>query len=77
MKRRGGIRARGLSGGAVAASLDAAAEAAGFRAGSFQPFADRLPQLLDATERLTYEGYEANGLGDLRADSSCATAIAG
>jgi predicted exporter len=59
------IRDAGLSPSAVAASLDAAAEAAGFRAGAFQPFADRLPRLLDATERLTYEGYEANGLGDL------------
>jgi predicted exporter len=59
------IRDAGLSPAAVAASLDVAAAAAGFRPGAFQPFADRLPQLLNATERLTYEGYEANGLGDL------------
>ena len=56
---------RRLSPDAVRASLDRAAEASGFRPGSFQPFSDRLPRLLDATDRLTYEGYEANGLGDL------------
>jgi len=59
------IRAAALTPETVRASLDRAAEASGFRPGSFQPFSDRLPQLLDATHRLTYEGYEANGLGDL------------
>ena len=42
-----------------------AAAAAGFRAGVFQPFADRLPRLLDTSTRITYEGYVENGLGDL------------
>jgi len=59
------IRDARLSPDAVRASLDRAAEASGFRPGSFQPFSDRLPRLLDATDRLTYEGYQANGLGDL------------
>jgi uncharacterized protein len=59
------IRDARLSPDAVRASLERAAEASGFRPGSFQPFADRLPRLLNATDRLTYEGYEANGLGDL------------
>ncbi len=59
------IRDAGLSPDAVRASLERAADASGFRPGSFQPFSDRLPQLLDATNRLTYEGYAANGLGDL------------
>ena len=36
-----------------------------FTAGAFDPFAERLPRLLDTGERLTYEGYVAHGLGDL------------
>ena len=59
------IRDARLSPGAVRASLDAGGRSGRLPAGSFQPFADRLPQLLNAAERLTYEGYEANGLGDL------------
>jgi uncharacterized protein len=59
------IRDARLSAEAVRASLDRAAEASGFRPGSFQQFSDRLPRLLNATHRLSYEGYEANGLGDL------------
>ncbi len=59
------IRGAHISPDAVRASLERAAEASGFRPGSFQPFSDRLPRLLDADDRLTYEGYEANGLGDL------------
>jgi len=31
----------------------------------FQPFADRLPRLLDTSSRVTYDGYVENGLGDL------------
>jgi hypothetical protein len=59
------IRSAGISPDAVRASLERAAEASGFRPGSFQPFSDRVPRLLNAADRLTYEGYEANGLGDL------------
>jgi predicted exporter len=59
------IRDARLSPAAVRASLERAAEASGFRPGSFQPFSDRLPRLLNAADRLTFEGYEANGLGDL------------
>ena len=36
----------------------------GFKAGSFDPFRDRLPALLDPGH-LSYEGYVAHGLADL------------
>jgi hypothetical protein len=49
----------------VFAQLDAAADRAGFRAGSFAPFASRLPQLLDADATVTWEGLRAHGLGDM------------
>jgi uncharacterized protein len=59
------ISTASLSPGSVREGLDRAAAAAGFRAGVFQPFADRLPRLLDTSTRVTYEGYVENGLGDL------------
>ncbi|MEO8259065.1 MAG: MMPL family transporter [Acidobacteriota bacterium] len=54
-----------LSPPAVRASLEQAAASAGFRPGSFDPFVERLPRLLDATQRLTYDGFVSHGLGDL------------
>jgi predicted RND superfamily exporter protein len=36
-----------------------------FTPGAFDPFAARLPRLLDPAERLSYDGYVAHGLGDL------------
>lgn len=59
------IRAARLSPQAVRASLASAAESSGFRVDAFEPFSERLPRLLDTTDPLTYEGYEAHGLGDL------------
>jgi len=50
---------------AVRASLERARIAGDFTPGAFDPFAARLPRLLDANERLTYDGYAAHGLGDL------------
>jgi uncharacterized protein len=50
---------------AVRASLDRARSAADFTPGAFDPFADRLPHLLDGSARLTYDGYVAHGLGDV------------
>jgi uncharacterized protein len=47
------------------ASLTRAATDAGFREGTLAPFHDRLPKLLDAHQRLTYDGFRAHGLGDL------------
>ena len=49
----------------VAADLETQALAAGFRPGTFQPFVDRLPRMLDPAERLTYQGLVSHGLGAL------------
>jgi hypothetical protein len=49
----------------VAAVLDRQAEAAGFRPGAFEPFVRRLPQMLDPSTRLTYDGLVAHGLSPL------------
>jgi predicted RND superfamily exporter protein len=59
------IRESRLSPDAVRARLERAEIAEGFKPGTFEPFAARLPQVLDANARLTYEGYRAHGLGDL------------
>lgn len=59
------IRESRLSPDAVRARLERAAIAEGFKPGTFEPFAARLPQVLDANARLTYDGYRAHGLGDL------------
>jgi predicted RND superfamily exporter protein len=59
------IASASLSPGAVRVALDTAAERAGFRAGAFEPFSERLPRLLDTSARVTYDGYVQNGLGDL------------
>jgi predicted RND superfamily exporter protein len=61
------IRRSGLEPASVRAALDEAGDAEGFKRGSFAPFAERLPRLLNATERLTYEGYTTHGLSDLLA----------
>jgi predicted exporter len=50
---------------AAAAALERAGAAAGFRAGTFAPFVDRLPRILDPGQRLTYDGFVENGLADL------------
>lgn len=49
---------------ALAAITDGAREA-GFVEGTFEPFAARLPALLDADARLSLEGYASHGLGDV------------
>ena len=64
-QRAGRVRAADLSPDGVRQTLRNAAATAGFRSEAFQPFSDRLPQLLDAGSRLTFEGYAANGLNDL------------
>ena len=50
---------------AIRANLVQAASAAGFRAGTLDPFLQRLPKLLDPGQRLTFDGYREHGLGDL------------
>lgn len=59
------VAAAGLSAGAIREALQQAATRAGFRQGVFERFSARLDRLLDTQQRLTFEGYVANGLGDL------------
>ena len=59
------IARSGLTAATVGRALERAAEEHGFRPGTFEPFAARLPALLDATERLDYEAFVQHGLGDL------------
>ena len=54
----------------------AAGDAAGFRPGTFDAFAARLPALLDTAARVTFDGFTAHGLGDLL-DRSMAEALSG
>lgn len=55
----------GVSVPGVTTALRAAAEAEGFRPDSFGPFLERLPRLIAAGQRVTYDGYRDHGLGDL------------
>jgi hypothetical protein len=59
------IQASGVSAPAAARALTAAEAAEGYRPGSFDPFKERLPALLDPANRLTYDGYADQGLADL------------
>ena len=59
------IQSSGVSAAAAARTLSAAESAEGFRAGSFDPFTERLPALLDPDKRLTYDGYASQGLADV------------
>jgi predicted exporter len=57
-------RAR-LDPSSVAADFNREAAAAGFRPGAFQPFLDRLPLMLDPSQRLTYDGLVEHNLTTL------------
>jgi predicted RND superfamily exporter protein len=50
---------------AVQEGLARAALTAGFREGTLEPFQQRLPRLLDPSQRLTLDGYQQHRLGDL------------
>jgi uncharacterized protein len=63
-RRREHVRQAGLSARATTAALVQAEASEGFKPGSFDPFLERLPALLEP-DGLTYEGYVAHGLGDL------------
>jgi predicted RND superfamily exporter protein len=65
LARAAEVRAARLAPAAVAAELDAVADRAGFRAGTFTPFSRRLPRLLDVGEPVTRDGLREHGLGDL------------
>jgi len=45
--------------------IQAAARRAGFRSGTFAPFLDRVPRLLDSTARISYDGLMAHGLASI------------
>lgn len=49
----------------VRAALEQARVAGDFTPGAFDPFVARLPHMLDATARLSYDGYVAHGFSDL------------
>jgi len=59
------IARSGLTPAAVRRSLDDAAAQNGFRPRAFEPFAARLPELLNPSQRLSYDDYVDHGLGDL------------
>lgn len=59
------VSAARLSVPSIRASLDQARVAAGFTPGAFDPFASRLPALLDPDQRLTYEDYISHDASDL------------
>lgn len=50
---------------AIRADIRRAGESAGFRPDTFDPFYGRLERLRDPAQRLTFDGYAAEGLGDL------------
>ncbi len=59
------IARSGLSPADLRNRVTAAAEAAGFRPDAFAPFLERMPRLLDPSSRVTFEGYQQHGLGEL------------
>ncbi|HUP39422.1 MAG TPA: MMPL family transporter [Vicinamibacterales bacterium] len=58
------LTASGISPAHVRTSLADAAVASGFQPAAFDAFIERLPRLLDARERITYENYVSSGFGD-------------
>jgi predicted RND superfamily exporter protein len=59
------IRAAAPPPGVAIEALTSAASTLGFRPHTFDAFAARLPAMLGGRERLSYEGYQAHGFGDL------------
>ena len=59
------VGASSLTVDAVLASVERAGDSEGFKPGSFAPFSERLPFILDTAQRLTYDGYLQHGLADL------------
>ncbi len=63
--RREAIARVSVAPAAVADAVDRAADAEGFVAGTFAPFRERLPRLLDARQDVTLDGLQRHGLDDL------------
>ncbi len=55
----------GLDASEVAAEFERQAAGAGFRPGTFEPFLDRLPRMLDRSQSLTFDGYVEHNLAAL------------
>jgi uncharacterized protein len=54
-----------LSPAIVQERILSAARTTGFRPGTFDPFVEQLPRLLDSQARLTYDGFREHGLDDV------------
>jgi hypothetical protein len=63
-QRRARVRRAALSVPALRVAIEDAGRSEGFKPGTFKPFLERLPAVIDP-ENLTYEEYVAHGLGDL------------
>ena len=65
--RRARLAALGLgpSGASLADAVDAAGRAQGFVPGTFAPFRERLPRVIDPRQSLTLADLDARGLGDV------------
>jgi predicted exporter len=59
------LEAQALTPTMVADRLGRAAADAGFRPGTFDPFVERLPRLLDSRARLTWDGFVSHHLDEL------------
>jgi uncharacterized protein len=59
------IRESGLTVADVQSEIQAAAKRSGFRPDTFAPFLERVPGLLDGSERITYDGLTTHGLGSI------------
>jgi predicted RND superfamily exporter protein len=62
---RQAIARSGLTPSGVATDLEREAAAAGFRPGTFRQFVDRLPRILDPSQRITYDGLVEHNLSAL------------
>jgi hypothetical protein len=59
------VRAQAIDPKTFGATLERAADRAGFRAGSFGPFLERLPRVMDPRQTLSIDGYRSHGLADV------------
>jgi uncharacterized protein len=59
------IRASGLTAAEAQSEIQAASTRAGFRPGTFAPFLERVPGLLDGSNRITYDGLTTHGLDSI------------
>lgn len=63
--RRARLATLDASRAGLADAVDEAGDAQGFVPGTFAPFRDRLPRVLDSQQTLTFDDLEAHGLGDV------------